>query len=361
MYIRHSIRRKFEYMRATKTREIKAFKYFVCAVALWLCGLWMYHALNIVTIKTDTGKSQVIISPNPEPAALMQEAGIAATKHDKMKITTTVEGTFLDVTTAFTAEVTADGTRHTGKFTGGTVADLLKAANISLGEDDYVLPSPETPLEEGLAASVHRVKYVQEVRREELSQEKLEEYKQTLPDEAQFVESTNGLTYDVLYQDKLVNGLVTQSLVVTLTPIIEAPMPRPQNSFEFLDGVPCSRIESYDDIVFGADGLPTNYTRVMSGAVTTAYSSSGGRGSSGLGLYCGTIAVNPNVIPYGTRVWITDAKQKFVYGFAIATDTGTALMDGRVDIDLYFETNAECRRFGKRQLDVYIFAPEKEE
>ncbi len=113
-------------------------------------------------------------------------------------------------------------------------------------------------------------------------------------------------------------------------------------------------IAEFDDVEMGVDGLPVNATRVMEGTVCTAYSSSGGRGASGLGLYCGTVAVNPNVIPYGTRMYITSPDQSFVYGFAIATDTGTAMMQGHVGLDLYFETNAEARRFGKRALDVYI-------
>lgn len=130
--------------------------------------------------------------------------------------------------------------------------------------------------------------------------------------------------------------------------------PRPADSNVITKGVPCSRIEGYDDVEMGPDGLPVNYTRLMESAVCTAYSSSGGRGASGLGLYCGTVAVNPNIIPYGTRMYITSADGNFIYGFAIATDTGGAMMEGRVDIDLYFETNAECLQFGKRALNVYI-------
>ena len=150
----------------------------------------------------------------------------------------------------------------------------------------------------------------------------------------------NGV-YDAVFRVTLVDGEAAGEEIVQLI----APPPPPRWP---------SVITEVDDVIIGPDNIPTTYTSKIEGAITTAYSSSGGRGASGLGLYCGTVAVNPNVIPYGTRMFITAADGSYVYGFAIATDTGIALMDGRIDIDLYFSTNAECLQFGKRAMDVYI-------
>ena len=66
------------------------------------------------------------------------------------------------------------------------------------------------------------------------------------------------------------------------------------------------------------------------------------------------MAVNPKVIPYGTKLWITSADGKMVYGYAIAADTGGALLNGRVLVDLFMDTNAECKAFGRRNMNVYI-------
>ena len=351
------MQRRIERLRARHARAIKTVGLLLFLGAVALLGLWLNQALNVVTVKSDNGACQVLLTASHEPAELLTQADFTAAEHDEVLLSATAEGTLLEIRAAFPASATADGAVYTGHFVQGTVADLLAEAGITLGPDDYVLPAPDTALATGTTARVHRVEYVEEVRREELDESTLAAYRETLPPGFAFIESTNGPTYDVLYRDKLVNGAVAESTIIELLPVIEAPSPRPADSFTIEEGVPCSRIEGYDDIEFGTDGLPVGYTRVMSGAVATAYSSSGGRGSSGLGLYCGTIAVNPNVIPYGTRVWITDRSQSFIYGFAIATDTGTAMMEGHVDIDLYFETNAECRQFGKRQLDVYVFGP----
>ncbi len=63
-------------------------------------------------------------------------------------------------------------------------------------------------------------------------------------------------------------------------------------------------------------------------------------------LHKGLVAVDPNVIPLGTRLYIPG------YGFAIADDTGGAIK-GHV-IDLAFDSHQEAINFGVRHITVYI-------
>lgn len=60
----------------------------------------------------------------------------------------------------------------------------------------------------------------------------------------------------------------------------------------------------------------------------------------------GIIAVDPTVIPLGTRVYIPG------YGYAIADDIGGAIKGNR--IDMAFETHREAMQFGRQQVTVYI-------
>ena len=60
----------------------------------------------------------------------------------------------------------------------------------------------------------------------------------------------------------------------------------------------------------------------------------------------GVVAVDPDVIPLNTRLYIEG------YGYAIAGDTGGAIK-GNI-IDLGFETVEECYEFGRRDVVVYI-------
>ena len=66
----------------------------------------------------------------------------------------------------------------------------------------------------------------------------------------------------------------------------------------------------------------------------------------------GVIAVDPKVIPLGTKLYIEIPGSAPDYGFAIAGDIGSAIK-GK-NIDLYFDTPAQVRQWGRRKVVVYI-------
>ena len=61
-----------------------------------------------------------------------------------------------------------------------------------------------------------------------------------------------------------------------------------------------------------------------------------------------TIAVDPSVIPLGSKVYIPG------YGYAIASDTGGAIK-GNI-IDLFMNSEQACLNWGRRPVTVYIIA-----
>jgi 3D (Asp-Asp-Asp) domain-containing protein len=77
----------------------------------------------------------------------------------------------------------------------------------------------------------------------------------------------------------------------------------------------------------------------------TAYSLPGYT-SSGLPVGPGVVAVDPSVIPLGTRMTVEG------YGEAIAADTGTAIIGNR--IDLWFPTYAQAAAWGRRTVTVTL-------
>jgi len=79
--------------------------------------------------------------------------------------------------------------------------------------------------------------------------------------------------------------------------------------------------------------------------VATAYSTHGGT-ASGLPTGPGVVAVDPTVIPLGTRMDITG------YGPGIAADTGTAIKGLR--IDLWFPTLKQALNWGKRTVTITL-------
>jgi len=82
----------------------------------------------------------------------------------------------------------------------------------------------------------------------------------------------------------------------------------------------------------------------------TAYipSDGGGSGITATGMVAqhGVVAVDPDVIPLGSHVFIPG------YGVAVAGDTGGAIRGNR--IDLCMNTYHEAISFGRGVVDVYI-------
>lgn len=72
--------------------------------------------------------------------------------------------------------------------------------------------------------------------------------------------------------------------------------------------------------------------------------------ATGTTVRVGVVAVDPRVIPLGSKLFIECAKGSYVYGVAGAEDTGVR---GSV-IDLYMDSYDACVQFGRRAVNVYI-------
>lgn len=88
---------------------------------------------------------------------------------------------------------------------------------------------------------------------------------------------------------------------------------------------------------------------VMSATAYTPFycgGSKSGKTATGIKAKKGVVAVDPRVIPLGTKLYIPG------YGYALAADTGSAIKGKR--IDLCFNTRKEVSRFGRKKIKVYI-------
>ncbi len=98
----------------------------------------------------------------------------------------------------------------------------------------------------------------------------------------------------------------------------------------------------------------SNVITMKASAYTAGYESTGKNpGDAGYGVTAtgipatkGVVAVDPNVIPLGSKVYIDG------YGVAVAGDTGGAIKGNK--IDLCYDNLTDALNFGRRTVDVYV-------
>lgn len=84
--------------------------------------------------------------------------------------------------------------------------------------------------------------------------------------------------------------------------------------------------------------------------VATAYAPGAGAGyitATGARARKGIIAVDPRVIPLGTKIYVPG------YGYGIAADTGGAIKGNRIDV--CFNTRQEAVNWGRRTVTITVF------
>ena len=282
--------------------------------------------LRLTYVTDSNGARQVLLTDaDASPAQVMHLSGIRSEEGDEVYYTA-FSGNLasLNIERAFSVSITADGQEYPVKLVFGTVADALERAGITLEGDDYTEPALDHVVTAGSKIVVHRVDYAERVET------------QAIPYDTQYVYTSlyfrnTGRTTTVQH------GAAGQQTVTTRD--------------RYVDG----ELENSTPLT-GADGTtnaPTSYSKVLTGKATGYYSRTG-KGSSGLGLGYGTVAVDPDVIPYGTKLYITSTDGKFVYGYAVATDTGIAVQKGQILVDLFYETYAESVINGAIQVNVYV-------
>lgn len=74
--------------------------------------------------------------------------------------------------------------------------------------------------------------------------------------------------------------------------------------------------------------------------------------ANGAKVKWGVVAVDPSVIPYGTRMFIVSNDGAYIYGLSTAEDCGGAIQNKR--LDLYMPTLEEAYKFGVRNCTVYF-------
>lgn len=306
---------------------------------------------------TDNGITREIMTSETDVYAILKLGNYTLGTNDKVSFEETSSNTaYITIYRAFDVTVEADGEVKTISLVDGTVADVLEKAGITLGEYDELSCSLTDRAFEGMEISVTRIEYVT------LSDTSEIPYETEYTDNTNLVIGTENViipgvpgkkAYTV--KEKYVNGKLTEQEVLT-EKVLAKPVTEIVERGTAL-ATPYSKMDDPDAITL-VNGIPENYTRVVSGKATAYTAGYGARTASGRLAEIGTCAVNPNIIPYGSKLYIVAQDGSKVYGYAVAADTGLGLMDGTVAVDLYFGAMAEhyydsCA-WGAVQVDIYV-------
>ncbi|MEG0017849.1 MAG: G5 domain-containing protein [Hydrogenoanaerobacterium sp.] len=292
----------------------------------------------------------VVETTEKDTDTILKNSGIEIAPQDTVK---TVE---LDETTkeihidrAKKVIVRADGKTTAVMLQNGTAADALKLAGVTLDSDDLLSCEKDVAVDNGDEIIVTRVSYETLEITEEIPFEALEKQSPLMKNgRAELLQQGKNGECVRTYTQKTVDGEIEEKTLVS-----EIVTTEPVSEVSLVYGA-----EPVSDLDFGCEivnNAPTEYSMVIENARATGYSAGKGAwGASGNNLFYGHVAVNPNVIPYDSKLYIASPDGKFIYGYAIASDTGTALMDGRIDVDLYYETFRESQLNGVKYVNIYV-------
>lgn len=330
----------------------------LCAAAsLGVCLAVVGDSMHIVEISDTHGQSGVVVTCATDVNTIVDQAGLTAPgSEDELQIVESNGRDRIHVLRAFTVPVTADGQTTDLVATDETVGELLDEAGIEVGEADVVEPALDEVLERGDSVTLQRVEHVDYTTEETIPIET--EYRESSlyyrNTDTQLVleEGQEGLDL-VTWREIWVDGELTETVEAGRETVVAM---EPAVVKCYGEGAPVS-IFTGPEVVDGVpvEGVETVYTSQRS----TGYSASKtAKGASGQRLTYGTVAVNPNIIPYGTLLYITSDDGRFVYGYAYAADTGTAMMEGHAFIDLYYETYEESVTSAVIPVTVYVIDDE---
>lgn len=324
--------------------------------------LTVKRAFEVTIIADD--KAQILQFNDGTVNYALYEAGIDLGNNDKVNFELTdalVPGMEIKVTRFCDIILNLNSFETHIQVPKGTVKESLDYLGITLNNDDTVNYDLNSQVQDGMRLVVTRINYNERTDTEIIPYATVTIKTDKLNKGEKKVE-TAGVNGEriVLVREKIVNGLLEETVEVSeiskTEPIDEVILEgtHEETIVTSSNNTKSNTQSSSESSEVAVSGKPISYRSVLKGSCTAYTSSAGALTSTGKVAQVGYVAVNPNIIPYGTELYICSEDGSFVYGYAIAADTGGALMDGSALVDLYYNTESECISFGRRTLCVYI-------
>lgn len=326
----------------------------ICATTL------LFQSVNIFTV-TDGQITNKVYSLSDSIEGAMKVAGFTTEKYKVLSVTASGNVTNIDLAYKFPVYITSGDETVEVYTTESTVAELLKEAGYTVDEYDMVEPALDTVIKDTVYIDYTNIDYVSGSYTEAIPctvktvySDKMEEGTKTLNGGVDGEQQVN-------YTAKVVNGVTVETVIEnTIT------LSNPVNGVETIgtkkktaavttseNVKSVSTLKPSEAIELDVSGNPVNYKKHIT-VQATAYTYTGHNCSTGVAPQPGYIAVNPNVIPYGTKMYIKSSDGSYIYGYAVAADTGSFIKSRPNNVDLFMSSKAACTAFGRRNVEIYI-------
>ncbi|GFN35736.1 3D domain-containing protein [Tepidimicrobium xylanilyticum] len=333
----------------TKSNKFKMLTVLAITASLSL-GVYMHTAKDI-TISID-GEEKNIITYKDTVEDLLKQENISLTEgvYINVPLDAKLENNMNIIIKTPKTYILAFGDKKVEvNSVENKVQDILKDLNVDLGEKDYTYPGLDDIIAPGSEIMVTKVTEVIEEHEEVIAHEKIVRKNNRLDigNENTIQEGKDGLK-KVKVKKTFENGqLVSEDILEE--EIIEEAIPHIVER-----GTKNILISSRGNIRY------IKAITMIATAYDLSYESTGKRPgdkyygitASGTKARPGVVAVDPRVIPLGTKLYVQSLDGTEDYGFCVAEDTGGAIKGNK--IDLFFNTAKEVKQFGRRKVKVYI-------
>ncbi len=317
---------------------------FICAISFssYMAPATENEASHIFTNDTETRE---IVVQSGVALAGSEEIVVRLSDSDTAQATDT--GVIYNVT-VFDAGV------ETQYFTDAvTVAEFLDDNAIILGANDNVTPALTESIYNYMTISVERVTYEDVAANEIVPCKTVKvETDELLVGETKIVTAGSDGIKTVITRNVYVNGEFSHSNVIS-EEITTASINRVvQVGTRKETAVSTEAVDTKTFI--DSAGRSVAYTKLITGKGDSYTQPLGTTSVTGRTLAVGIVAVDPDVIPYGTRLYITSADGRYVYGYALAADTNAAVESGSSIVSLFYDNESQCKSFGSRNVKIYV-------
>lgn len=307
-----------------------------------------------VVVLDNNGKRAAVLFPDGTVSEFLELTGTTVGENQIVipSLNTEIaEDTVVYVRNAKPVKVTVDGETKLMVLSYGEIAESLKLAGVSLGDEDILSVDRKTKVEDIEKVTVKRVTYKQVTEKEEIPFESVTEPsdKIELGETKLATEGKKG-EMQIVKKVKYVDGKKKSETVVS-----EKVTKKPVNEVTLV-GAKGAATTSSAGTFTDENGVSVAYSQVFTGS-GTAYTAPAGSGTAtGEPAHHGGVAIDPNLIPYGSKLYVEAVDGSIVYGYCTAIDTGGFCDDGSAIIDVFYDTYDECVNWGRRDVNVYVIS-----